>query len=136
MQAPVTLLKFADLRPEWTLPGAQIPGTARAAYRPRAELAKGSARFILIPRGQSTPPHHTTSEHLIVMFQGTVLFEFETAGEYVLHQRDLLSFTSDLTYRYTNIGDSDALFLSVQTMNTSWPPETTYVESMQTGAPS
>ena len=131
MKNSVIHLKYCDLRPQWTLPGAQTPGTARANYTPGAELTKTSARYIMIPRGQSTPPHHTTSEHIIVMFEGTVSFEFDSGEECVIGSRDLLSFASGITYRYTNVGDGDALFLSVQGCVDSWPPKTTYVDSMK-----
>lgn len=131
MKKPVVHLKASDLRPHWTLPGAQTPGTARANYAPGAELTKTSARYIMIPRGQTTPPHHTTSEHIIVMFEGRVSFEFDSGDEYVIGPRDLLSFASGITYRYTNVGDGDAFFLSVQGCVDSWPPKTTYVDTMK-----
>lgn len=130
MENPVVHLKFADLRPQWTLQDARIPGFARANYAPAAELTKTSARYILMPRGQSSPPHRTTSEHIIVLLEGSVVFEFESGQECVMRPRDLLAFASGITYRYTNVGDRDAFFLSVQGCVDSWPPKTTYLDTM------
>ena len=131
MEKPVVHLKFSDLRPHWALKGAQTPGFARAAYAPAAELTKTSARYILMPRGQSSPPHHTTSEHIIVLLEGSVAFEFEFGEECVMGPRDLLAFASGVTYRYTNVGDCDAFLLSVQGCVDSWPPKTIYVDTMK-----
>ena len=121
------LIKWAEMRPDWSLPGARTPGTARASYD-RISASNMKAHHVMIGRGQSTPLHTSASDHLIVVLEGRVEFEL-SGGKFELSPYDLFVFPAEVPYRYTNVGDGDALFLSVSSRATEWPPPATkYLE--------
>jgi len=115
------LIKWEDMRLDWSLPGAKTPGTARAVY----DLISASsinAHHVVIFHGQSTPVHTTESDHLMVQIEGIVEFDLVGDQKYVLHPKDLFVFPAGVPYRYTNVGPGDALFVSVACRADTWPP--------------
>jgi len=115
-----SLLKWADMRPDWNLPGGRTPGSSRASYT-GVTATSLRAHYVLIGRGQTSPKHSGSADHLIAPVEGRVEFELPD-GRYVLEPFDLFVFPAGVPYRYTNIGSSDAVFLSVGSRADEWPP--------------
>jgi mannose-6-phosphate isomerase-like protein (cupin superfamily) len=121
------LLRRSQMRVTWgTLHKADQFGYHRGMYD--ALVAQSStARLIVLPFGQASPPHQSSGEHL--HFQVRSDIEFEMAGEkYLVSPNDLFFIPAGVRYGYANVGDEDALFLSVHSRVEDWPPRVEYLD--------
>lgn len=121
------LLSKSKMRLTWAyLHRASEFGFHRGMYSP-VVAQNTSARIIVLPFGQASPVHRSSAEHIHYQISSDV--EFEMAGEtYVVRPGDLFFIPADVDYRYANVGDADAFFLSVHSRVSDWPPKVDYAE--------
>lgn len=121
------LLKRPEMRLSWgNLHKAEQFGFHRGMYDAVAAQSC-TARLIVLPFGQASPSHRSTGEH--IHFQIRSEIEFEVADEkYLVSPSDLFFIPAGVAYSYTNVGDEDALFLSVHSRVEDWPPRVEYLD--------
>jgi quercetin dioxygenase-like cupin family protein len=121
------LLKRSQMRLAWgALHRADQFGFHRGMYD--AVVAQAStARLIVLPFGQASPPHRSSGEHIHFQLKSDI--EFEMADQkYVVAPNDLFFIPADVAYSYVNVGEEDALFLSVHSRVKDWPPQVEYLD--------
>jgi quercetin dioxygenase-like cupin family protein len=85
---------------------------------------------VVLPFGQTSPPHDYNGEHIIFQLEGEIEFNFEAAS-YQLIAYDMLFIPVGATYGYSNIGVADARFISIIGKVNEWPTSGNYFFDMQ-----
>lgn len=129
-QLPVSILRRAEMRPNWTSPRSAEEGWRRAALRGAGGRVISGTNFkatiMVIPVGQASPPHTWSGEHIVFGIRGVV--EFTIEGESTeLHPEDILFFPANAVYEYRTVGAQDASFLSIVGRVDEWPCTGHYV---------
>lgn len=123
------VLKRGQTRPDWGgLPQSQTPGFIRGAY-PNVVGSSASGRIVIVPRGQGSPKHANTAEHLICHLEGEAVFEFPDdlpAEKIYLSRYDILFIPANMPYQYFNVGETDVMWFTVLTSAGDWPPKGIY----------
>jgi DNA-binding transcriptional MerR regulator/quercetin dioxygenase-like cupin family protein len=71
--------------------------------------------FIIEPGSGSDEPYHHNGEEFIYVLEGKLEVWLDEVERYVLDVGDVLYFQSTQSHRWTNVGDSQAIFLGVNT---------------------
>ena len=117
------LLKRSEMRVEWgKLPKSEIFGFHRGGYT-AVTGTYGTARLVALPFGQGSPVHRSTGEHFHYQIRSSVEFTIE-GNTYVIEPNDLFFLPANVDYKYSNVGDDDAIFLSVHVSGGSAPTVT------------
>jgi quercetin dioxygenase-like cupin family protein len=106
--------------PHWdALPGGKTFGTLRAACSGLAGT-NFTVNKVLVLVGQHSPPHDWSGEHVVYQLVGQM--EFEIGDQtYHLDPQDMLFIPARVVYRYRNVADDNAAFLSIIGRVDEWP---------------
>lgn len=120
------LLKRADMRMRTDmLHKGDVEGYRRAVYD-GLRARSCAANLIFLPKGQSSPKHSFSGEHIHLQIEGEVEFHFEgDPTRYRVGPLDMLFHPANHAYDYANVGEGDALFLSVVSRFEEWPAKST-----------
>jgi quercetin dioxygenase-like cupin family protein len=118
-------LRSTDMRLHWKeLPKSDTFGHHRALYD-RIEGTSFRAGILVLPFGQSSPPHDYNGEHIIFQLEGEVEFNFEDTS-YRLTPMDMLFIPASAVYGYANIGRGDVRFITIIGKVDEWPTSGNY----------
>ena len=123
-------VKWSEMRPRWhEVPQSEIFGHHRGFYD-KLEGTNFSVHIVILPFGQSSVPHDSTCEHVILQLDGEVEFSFE-GSRYRLQKNDMLFIPAGIVYGYRNPGEADCRFASVMSGSNSWPPSAKYFPDLR-----
>lgn len=125
-QAVPRLRRKSEQRLLWdALPGGKDFGTLRA---PSAGLqgTNFTASRMLVLVGQRSPFHDWSGEHIIYQLTGEVEFDISD-HTFHLDPDDMLFIPAGVIYRYRNVADENATFLSIIGRVDEWPSSGHYV---------
>lgn len=122
-------LRASEMRLHWKeLPKSDVFGHHRGLYD-RVEGTSFRAGILVLPFGQSSPPHDYNGEHIIFQLEGEVQFDFEH-GSYKLTPYDMLFIPAGAVYGYSNVGRGDVRFITIIGQVDAWPTSGQYFFDM------
>jgi quercetin dioxygenase-like cupin family protein len=118
-------LRHKTARLHWkALPKSDQFGHHRGLYD-RIEGTNFRAGILVLPFGQSSPPHDYNGEHIIFQLEGEVEFDFKDAS-YRLEPNDMLFIPAGAVYGYRNVGRGDVRFVTIIGRVDEWPTSGQY----------
>jgi quercetin dioxygenase-like cupin family protein len=119
------LLRSRDMRLHWgKLPKSDQFGHHRGLYD-RLEGTNFRAGIVVLPFGQTSPPHDYNGEHIIFALEGEVEFSFERV-QHRLGANDMLFIPAGAVYGYANVGRGDVRFITIIGRVQEWPTSGNY----------
>lgn len=124
------LLRSKDMRLHWKeLPKSDVFGHHRGLYD-RIEGTSFRAGILVLPFGQTSPPHDYNGEHIIFQLEGDVEFNFEHAS-FLLTPCDMLFIPAGAVYGYKNVGRGDVRFVTIIGKVKEWPTSGKYFYDLE-----
>jgi quercetin dioxygenase-like cupin family protein len=110
---PVQLLTRGELisRVVNDLPGGDRGGTLRSAY-PGLSAGTFRSTLIVMPVGQRSPSRESDIEHIIVVLEGSFLFDIDGV-KYQVNELDQIFVPVGVTWEYQNAELGQSAFLSI-----------------------
>ncbi|GAB7006362.1 hypothetical protein JCM18899A_38350 [Nocardioides sp. AN3] len=109
----------------WDAPGASSPGMMRGICR-GLEGTNVAVGMVIIPAGQTTPPHDYSGEHFIYQLRGATRFVIDDA-ETVVRPGDALFIPANVVYHYGSVGLDESVFVNILGRLDDWPGVSRYV---------
>jgi quercetin dioxygenase-like cupin family protein len=110
---PVQFLSKAELisRVVNDLPGGDRGGTLRSAY-PGLSAGTFRSNLIVMPVGQRSPSRESDIEHIIIVLEGSFLFDIDGV-KYPVNKLDQIFVPVGVTWEYQNAELGQSMFLSI-----------------------